>query len=176
MYYYGFVVYLCKQIWKLQRVPPTNLILGVLRTLPYIDLKYVDSLEDFTSDCTAHKMFCSFHEKTQERQWNIQWRSMLLRPSFLSSSLYSAGGSSRAVGPKFLLRFPEILIQLQNYNFRTDRLFLYYLLTNKECVLYIRAQNISHVPLLIFRLHKQVYHSGNTTIFWKFKLPKFPFC
>jgi hypothetical protein len=45
-------------------------ILGVLRILPYIDLKYVDSLEDFTSVCTAHEMLCSFQEKTQERQRN----------------------------------------------------------------------------------------------------------
>jgi hypothetical protein len=70
-----------------------------------------------------------------------------------SSRRYSAGGLSRAVGPQFLLRFPEISIQLQNYNFRTDRLFFYYMLTNKECMLYVRPQNISHVPLLCLRLH-----------------------
>lgn len=56
---------------KVQSVPPTNLILCVLRILLYIDLKYVDSLEHFTSACTAYEMFCSFQEKAQQRQRNI---------------------------------------------------------------------------------------------------------
>jgi hypothetical protein len=41
----------------------------------------------------------------------------------LPSRRYSTGGSSTAVGPKVLLKVPQILIQFVNYNFRTDRLF-----------------------------------------------------